>query len=232
MTAKEIIRFQAIKKSNTILFVYKIIVVPLWQPNHTTMKLSREYLIERAFELYLTCGYSGVSVSVLQDKLGIGRASMYYYFNDKDDLFKAVIDRYFFDVTKQSLELPANITLKEMISTRLEALKNIKLAIEATGNKELNMSNLTALLLVAISIYPDCMEKARELKRLSVEKWKVAIQNSMQQGEIRKDIDINALAMLFSNIKDAHESFVHLIPSNCDTDSEQAYRCIYNLIKA
>ncbi|MDO4190722.1 MAG: TetR/AcrR family transcriptional regulator [Bacteroidales bacterium] len=195
------------------------------------MKLSRDYLIEHVFELYLQYGYSGVSVSVIQEKLGIGRASMYYYFKDMDDMFKAVVNRYFFDLTRKSLDLPDDITLKQMIETRINVLSAMKQPLKDFENKNINMSNLASLILVSISLFPECMETARELKELSIIQWSKAIRNSVKTGEIRSDVDVDVMAMLFSNIKDAHESFAHLMPKDSETYSEQAYMCIYNLIK-
>lgn len=44
------------------------------------MKITREMILRKAFAVYLEHGYSDASVSMLQQKMNIGRASMYYYF--------------------------------------------------------------------------------------------------------------------------------------------------------
>ena len=56
------------------------------------MKYTKEKILEEAFKLFLQKGYSEVSISVVQEELGIGRATLYYYFKSKEDLFKTVID--------------------------------------------------------------------------------------------------------------------------------------------
>ena len=67
------------------------------------MKLTKNLLIKRAFIVYLTKGYYEVSISVIQEELGIGRASLYYYFKDKEALFDAVIKKYYIDTIKAGL---------------------------------------------------------------------------------------------------------------------------------
>ncbi|MCM1034420.1 MAG: TetR/AcrR family transcriptional regulator [Paludibacter sp.] len=69
----------------------------------------RNQILEKAFELYLLKGYSGVSVSVLAEELGIGCATMYYYFQDKEELFRAVIQRYYLDPRTESLNVPNDV---------------------------------------------------------------------------------------------------------------------------
>ena len=43
------------------------------------MKFTKEKILEEAFKLFLKKGYSEVSISVVQEELGIGRATLYYY---------------------------------------------------------------------------------------------------------------------------------------------------------
>ena len=73
--------------------MFEKIVLPLQLENRTIvrfcidMKFTKEIILEEAFKLFLKKGYSEVSISVVQKELGIGRATLYYYFKNKEDLF-------------------------------------------------------------------------------------------------------------------------------------------------
>ena len=70
-----------------------------------------------ALKQYLLLGFEGVSISVLQKSLGIGRATLYYYYKSKDELFKDVINTYFFDIVlneHKKIDL-LTITIPELI---------------------------------------------------------------------------------------------------------------------
>ena len=51
----------------------------------------KDIIVQKAFEQYLIDGYEKVTVSTLQKSLDIGRATMYYYFKSKEELFEAVM---------------------------------------------------------------------------------------------------------------------------------------------
>ena len=64
------------------------------------MKNTKEYILEKAFALFLDKGYDGVSITDLQDELGMGRASIYHHFKSKRELFTEVIDKCYIAMGK------------------------------------------------------------------------------------------------------------------------------------
>ena len=55
----------------------------------------REEIVEAALELFLTQGYDGTSVRGIMSKAGGEAGLFYYYFENKDEVFDSVLDRFF-----------------------------------------------------------------------------------------------------------------------------------------
>lgn len=51
-------------------------------------------VLDRAAELFWTQGYEATSISDLEERLGVGRQSLYDTFGDKRRLFLRAIERY------------------------------------------------------------------------------------------------------------------------------------------
>lgn len=195
------------------------------------MKINKEQILKKAFEQYLLHGYSGVSISVLQRQLNIGRATLYYYFKDKETLFKAILEKYFIDVVRSHQHPSSDIRINEVIEMRIAMSQQIKDNILALNNEKLNMSNFSALLLFAYTHYPYFKDFVSETQRNDKQQWKMAIINSIKHAEIKADINIDVLSSLFSNIKDDYESGLFAEPAMDCSFLEISYYYLYDLIK-
>lgn len=61
--------------------------------DHAARSIGRDAILDAAEELIRTRGYEQVSVQDVQDRLGASRGAIYHYFDSKDDLLAAVVDR-------------------------------------------------------------------------------------------------------------------------------------------
>jgi len=195
------------------------------------MKINRDQILKKAFEQYLLRGYSGVSISVLQQQLNIGRATLYYYFKDKEALFKAILEKYFIEVVRSHQNTSADITINEVIEMRVAMSQQVKDNILELNNQQLNMSNLSALLLFAYTHYSEFKDFVSETQRYDKLQWKRAIINSIKRAEIKKDVNIDVLSSLFSNIKDDYESGLFEEPTMNNSFLKTSYYYLYDLIK-
>jgi AcrR family transcriptional regulator len=64
----------------------------------------RQEIVKVAAELFEQYGFDRTSMSMISDRLGGSKATLYGYFQSKDDLFKAVVE---FDIPAQSEKLMA-----------------------------------------------------------------------------------------------------------------------------
>ena len=86
----------------------------------------RQAILEAAGEELLETPYSLLTVSQIIQRAGISRASFYYYFNDKEDLFQHMVEemktRFLKDMEKTLRECRGNFAegFKKMVSSMLE----------------------------------------------------------------------------------------------------------------
>jgi len=51
-----------------------------------------DQILEAALELFITYGYHGLSMRQIAETVGVSKAALYYHFQDKEQLFLAVLD--------------------------------------------------------------------------------------------------------------------------------------------
>lgn len=204
------------------------------------MKYSREYILRRAFDVFMSKGYDSTSISVLQEELNMSRGAMYRYFKNKEELFNAVIDEYFFRLFDKLLHnVDANLTaakLIEVIYRRQRLIMNTFLRAGVTHSVFLNY---TALMIQAAKHYPNFINHFGVIYDKLLNNWKNALTNSIKAGEVRSDIDIEIMAILFNNttVRESsdNECDDRLFTKNVMHDMERRKEVmdyLYSLIKA
>lgn len=164
------------------------------------MKYSREYILERAFDVFMEKGYDSTSISVLQQELDMSRGAMYRYFRNKEELFVSVVDQYFFRIFEKILKnVRENLTAKEMIEVVYRRQKFIASALEKSNITRAVFLNYTALMIQAAKHYPDFVNKFKKIETRLLQSWKNALKNSIKAKEVKNDINISVLSVLFSN---------------------------------
>lgn len=196
------------------------------------MKINRELIIEKAFEQYLQLGYSAVSISVLQKKLDIGRASMYYYFSTKESLFEAVMRRYVLDVmdnTFRPLLGDKSVTLPMIIDAFVAMYRTMYNNVQHV-NPTLGMNSMSSLILYAMANDAEFADTIHVRNRQSYRLWIDAIENSKAAGLIRPDINTETTAVLFASVRNSFE-YVGLQQQEGVEQYRQSYDNLMQLIK-
>jgi len=60
---------------------------------------TKEYIIDQAYKLFLTKSYEAVSISDISNAIGLTKGALYHHFLTKEELFKAVIDKYLMSIS-------------------------------------------------------------------------------------------------------------------------------------
>ncbi len=163
------------------------------------MQDKKEYILEKAFEVFMAKGYDSASMTVLQKELKIARGGMYRYFESKDALFRAVIDKYFWGFIEfVSPYFKDDMTLAERIEQSYKSLKQVAEYLDKIMHHEVVFLNYTALIIQAAKHYPGFAERASKYRDDEFKKWKLTIENSIAKGEVRKDIDVKIIAQVFT----------------------------------
>ncbi|MBR5854362.1 MAG: TetR/AcrR family transcriptional regulator [Paludibacteraceae bacterium] len=191
----------------------------------------REKILLKALELYMIEGYANVSITDLQAALNMGRGTLYYYFKDKDELFQEVVDEFLIKPKQRALDkVKDTATIPEMIEAMLSYLGQLKEFHGQVENKNINTSNVVTVMYTAYSRFPDLFRKAKKMYERELNLWVQAIKNSMREGVVRGDVQIELIAHMFLHIKDGWDAGRTGTPMDFNIFPEQ-YNYLYNLIK-
>ncbi len=155
---------------------------------------TKENIIDEAFKLFLTLSYEGVSISQLSCAIGMTKGALYHHFKNKEELFKLVIDKY--------LHIP---TVAEDIET-LNLYEYIQLSIVNAekiirsyfkDSDVFTPFNYMSLFADAFRHYPGFVEMKGKFTAEQIEKTKIVLQNAINSGEIRDDINVCLIASNF-----------------------------------
>lgn len=190
------------------------------------MKYSREYILRRAFDVFMNKGYDSASISVLQEELGMSRGALYRYFTNKEELFCAVINEFFFKLFEKILHnLDGDLTVAEFIETVHRRHKIMLHAFTRAGVTHTFFLNYTALIIQAAKHYPQFIEQFRTINKKLLTHWRNALIKSINLGEVRSDINIEIMSILFNNVSVKESS-----DNNCD-ESTFAVNVIHDMEK-
>lgn len=165
------------------------------------MKYSREYILRNAFDVFMNKGYDSASISVLQKELKMSRGVMYRYFESKEELFRSVIDEYFFKTyDRLSQVVDTRKTASIFIETMHRRQKLMATVFIKSGFTHTVFLNYTALLIQAAKHYPNFITRFKEIQGRIVNNWEVVLKNGINAKEIRSDVDIKIMSTLFTNV--------------------------------
>lgn len=171
------------------------------------MKDRKEFIIRKAMELYALKGYQNVSITDLQFALDMGRGTLYYYFHNQDELFLTCMEKYFLEPKQRALNsVPEDAGIERMIAAITDYLHCLEEALMTFDNKTINTSNVNDLMFTAYSKFPSLHRKAQRLALKELELWRKAIYADQRAGLVRRDIDRDQIALMFTHIKNTYDS--------------------------
>ena len=195
------------------------------------MKDRREYITRKAMELYALEGYQNVSITDLQNALDIGRGTLYYYFKDQDELFQTCMIKYFLEPKQRALSsVGENVVMEEMIAAMMQYLHSLEDTLLTFTNKNVNTSNVNNLMFTAYSRFPALHRRAQRLALKELELWRKAIYNSQRLGLVRRNIDVDLIALMMAHVKDSYDSGLGRTQMDFSL-LEKSYNAMYNLLK-
>lgn len=109
----------------------------------------RDLILDAMQDLMNAAPNSSISVSDIAKKAGIGKGSVYYYFNSKNDIIEAVIERSYAIAIEKSKEmvsspdLDAFTKMEILFRTCMEASSELKRQEESSSFIEIQQSALT-----------------------------------------------------------------------------------------
>jgi len=161
------------------------------------MKDTREYIIDEAYKLFLTQSYEAVSISDISKAIGLTKGALYHHFKNKEELFHAVIDKHF-PIISMSVD-EKNVSLEDYTRICIKHIRKILKEI-FSNNKEFTPVNFMALIADSLRHYEGFAEQKNKLIDEETARVKVIIGNAIKRGEIRADINISHVTMLYFSL--------------------------------
>ncbi|WP_163713530.1 TetR/AcrR family transcriptional regulator [Mangrovibacterium lignilyticum] len=158
---------------------------------------TKDQIVLEAFKLFLRNNYEKVSISDLEHAVGKTRGAIFYFFENKEEIFNQVIDTFIIKTQNPYLKFKYadDISLEQFIYRYVNGIND-------TMSKMLSLSviniykNYFSLYLQAARIYPNFSEIMTQNSIQELGIWKKVISNAIQTKEIKK-IEPERYAVLF-----------------------------------
>lgn len=165
---------------------------------------TKEMILQKTFELLLSKGYDGVSITDIQNATEMSRGLLYHYFGNKEALFVEVTQKYFVTLFHMDIARIQNYTVQEMIAYMLEKYTTILSATftdspAVKGNTIMNYDFLFYRVMQENALFA---QKYQEIRGEEVLAWQIALQNSLICGELREGTDPGKTSRYFVYLMD------------------------------
>jgi len=154
---------------------------------------TREYIIDEAFKLFLRQSYEAVSISIISDSIGLTKGALYHHFENKEELFRAVIDKHFKEIVPVVVNSDT-ITLKDYIEVCVKHTEKILRHI-FSDNEQFTPLNYMSLIADCFRHYTGFTEAKFGYIDNEIKVIKQILDHAIERGEIRNDIDTNIVAL-------------------------------------
>jgi TetR/AcrR family transcriptional repressor of nem operon len=161
------------------------------------MSETKEYIIDQSYKLFLQKSYEAVSISDISNSIGLTKGALYHHFRNKEDLFKAVIDKYLKVIGL--IDIKEGITLAEFIESDIAHVKKVVYTI-CIDDLPFKSVNYLSLMIDALRHYPGFQEENESFFDTVIDKLAVIIDHAVKTGEVREDLDTYTAALNFFSI--------------------------------
>ena len=116
------------------------------------------------------------------------------------------MEKYFLEPKQRALNsVPEDAGIERMIAAITDYLHSLEEALMTFDNKTINTSNVNDLMFTAYSKFPSLHRKAQRLALKELELWRKAIYADQRAGIVRRDIDREQIAIMFTHVKNTFD---------------------------
>src|ERR1039457_4604637 len=184
--------------------------------NHST---TRQHILQAALKSFARCGYAATSVQHIVDAAQVSKPALYYYFEDKAELFQALVDQAH-DERYQLMREAA-----ERGRTMGEKLEEIVAAVFEFSLRNRELMRLAFATAFAASGESPGGEKCHEKGRRSFEFVRSLIELGQSSGELDRGFGVDDLAMGIYGLLNSYV-MVRLLVPDCPLDRRTASQIV------
>lgn len=158
---------------------------------------TRDLIIQRTFALLLARGCDGVSVSDIQQELGIARGLLYHYFSSKEELFAEAVRQKAFPLLAVDRERWKDCSVGEWIAEVLRRHEEVVTVLREEAGAGMTWMNLCFLVYQGARYHTSLADELRSIHENLFAVWKSAVLNSFARGELKSGLNLESLARQF-----------------------------------
>ena len=174
------------------------------------MKITRDELLIAAFFLFMSVNYEKASFAELGKMLGMSKAGIFKYYENKQELFIAVADKFWFSTQNPRNKFTeTNGTFAEFIDEYVRGVQrtmDMLGKLMGEGNDKVVQGEFSYhaqyfhFLFQLLQYAPGAKEKLRNLADSDYAYWRTAIQRAIDTGELRKEVDVEEAVVMFRQV--------------------------------
>ena len=172
---------------------------------------TKTHILNTAFRLFLQKSYREVTMQELQEHAQMSRGGLYHHFKNKEEIFLATVQRFFFSMMDEQLDMRA-MTEKSFMENFQAYLTHKQQTMERmlshTGLEELD-ANYFMLVFQTIQYFPETRAELKKQVAQETQNWAQIIKIAQDKGEIKQHLDADTLARHIYYLLDGVE--MHLV---------------------
>lgn len=180
------------------------------KPQLTEKTEKERNIILAAAKIFKKYGYQKTTLREIGKAVGMNKASLYYYFKNKEDLFLEVLLHQFSQYLQEMEDMPQDLQITKKIHWYLD--KHVTFFL---SNKNYQKSISMDLMMLS----DETKKKIVETREKQFQILQKVIDDAMEQGEMKK-IDTSTLVItlkfLFSGVLKAISSYPKIYNTNID----------------
>lgn len=162
------------------------------------MKNTKEKIIRQALVYFNSNDYDRASLNDIAGALGITKGGIYHYFSSKDELFKEALlytlKRIETEFSTLTVRTPG-VSLKDTLRLWFNLEEMGASAAEAMGfDVYQDYENMVYMMFTAIKKFPEIRDDIDKVYTGLIGNLNILLKSAQEQGEIRPDLDTEALA--------------------------------------
>ena len=150
---------------------------------------TRQHILQAALRHFADNGYAGTSVQEIVKDAKVSKPALYYYFKDKAGLFEALVDHAHDERYRLMQE---GIGRGRTVAEKLEEIISLLFDFSVQNQELVRLAFATAF---TSSEAQPCGRRCREKGMRNFELIKKLLQDGQTSGELKREFDLEELAM-------------------------------------
>lgn len=161
------------------------------------MKDTKDIILKTAYDMFLYSNYEAVTIRSIIKATGLTKGAIYHYYESKEALFKAVVDKYMLENLEDS-DVNYDM-LKDLIQHTIDNIKGKTsgMLVDSATSQVILPINYISLMVSAYRYYPDYEKIGKSFFKRKMGQWEQTIKTAIENGEIRADIDVKTTVANF-----------------------------------